>query len=56
MSIYQKMYTTMFNAVTTVIEILQNPEKRDNKAVAYCVHILADAQMKCEELYLDAEE
>ena len=47
---YQKMYTTLFNAVTDAIEEIQ----RHNPAMAE--KILIHAQQETEELYIGAEE
>ena len=47
---YQKMYTTLFNAITDAIEEIQG--HNDVKAK----EILIRAQQKTEELYISAEE
>ena len=47
---YQKMYTTLFNAVTDAVESIQH----HNAAAAE--QILIRAQQETEELYIDAEE
>ena len=47
---YQKMYTTLFNAVTDAIEKIQQ------RSCAAAEKILIQAQQKTEELYISAEE
>ena len=47
---YQKMYTTLFNAMTDAIE---NIEKLNYGTAK---EILIQAQQKTEELYIDAED
>lgn len=48
---YQKMYTTLFNAITDAIQSIQ----QNNYGIA--AEILIRAQQKTEELYIiDAEE
>ena len=47
---YQKMYTTLFNAVTDAIEEIQ----RHHPALAE--KILIQAQQETEDLYISAEE
>lgn len=50
MDSYKKMYLHLFNAVTDALEAMQ----ADNFGVA--AEILKDAQLACEEIYLDAED
>lgn len=47
---YQKMYYTLFNAITTALDQLE----RD--AVPAAVLTLKTAQMDAEDLFLDGEE
>lgn len=47
---YQKMYTTLFNAMTDAIE---NIEKLNYGTAK---ELLIQAQQKTEELYIDAED
>ena len=47
---YQKMYTTLFNAITDAIESIQ----QHNYGAAK--EILIQAQQETEELYIRAEE
>lgn len=47
---YQKMYTTLFNAMTDAIECL----KRQNFDAA--IEILIRAQQNAEELYISADD
>ena len=47
---YQKMYTTLFNAITDAVEKIQ----QHNDVMAE--KILIQAQQKAEELYIRAEE
>ena len=47
---YQKMYTTLFNAITDAVENIQ----QHNPALAE--KILIRAQQETEELYIRAEE
>ena len=47
---YQKMYSTLFNAITDAIECIQ----RRNSAMAEV--ILIQAQQKTEKIYISAEE
>ena len=47
---YQKMYTTLFNAITDAVEKIQQ------RNCAAAEKILIQAQQKTEELYISAEE
>ena len=47
---YQKMYTTLFNAMTDAIENLEKLNCGTAK------EILIQAQQKTEELYINAED
>ena len=47
---YQKMYTTLFNAITDAIESIQQHDP------AVAEKILIQAQQKTEELYISTEE
>ena len=47
---YQKMYTTLFNAMTDAIENIEEA----NYGIAK--ELLIQAQQKTEELYIDAED
>ena len=47
---YQKMYTTLFNAMTDAIENIEEA----NYGTAE--EILIQAQQKTEELYIDADD
>ena len=47
---YQKMYTTLFNAMTDAIENIEELNYGTAK------EILIQAQQKTEELYIDAED
>lgn len=48
---YPKIYTTLFNAITTALEMLP---KGDCTAVSR--FILEDAQRQAEEIFMDWEE
>ena len=48
--IYQKMYTTLFNAITDALGELE----KQNYGLAR--ELLMQAQCRAEELYLDADE
>lgn len=52
---YQKMYATMFNAATDALEVLSHT-KGDSADIAKCIRLLSEAQCKCEELYISAED
>ena len=47
---YQKMYTTLFNAITDAVEEIQGHHD------AMAEQILIRAQQETEELYISAEE
>ncbi len=47
---YQKMYATLFNAITDAVECIQ----QDNYGTAK--EVLIQAQQETEELYISAEE
>ena len=47
---YQKMYTTLFNAITDAIEKIQQ------RNCAAAEKILIQAQQETEELYISAEK
>ena len=47
---YQKMYTTLFNAITDAIENIEELNYGTAK------EILIQAQQKTEELYIEAED
>ena len=47
---YQKMYTTLFNAMTDAIENIEELNYGTAK------EILIQAQQKTEELYIEAED
>ena len=47
---YQKMYTTLFNAVTNAIEKIQQ------RSCVAAEKILIQAQQETEDLYISAEE
>ena len=47
---YQKMYTTLFNAVTDALSAMEAQNYGEAQA------ILIAAQQQCEELYLNEEE
>ena len=47
---YQKMYTTLFNAMTDAIENIEKLNFGEAK------ELLIQAQQKTEELYIDAED
>ena len=47
---YQKMYLTLFNAVTDALAALEAQN------IGQAKDLLVTAQQVCEELYLDAEE
>ena len=49
MTDYQKMYTTLFNAVTDALEKMEAQNYGDAKA------LLISAQQKAEEIYITAE-
>ena len=46
---YQKLYTTLFNAITDALREL------DALEIAKAKQCLVEAQQKTEELYMDAE-
>ena len=46
---YQKMYTTLFNAITDALEQMESQNYGDAKAA------LVAAQQKAEEIYITAE-
>jgi len=46
---YQKLYTTLFNAITDALE------KIDALEIAKAKALLIEAQQEAEELYLSAE-
>jgi hypothetical protein len=50
MNPYQKMYTTLFNAVTDLIDLL---ESTSSLSPTETIHFLQQAQIKTEELYLE---
>lgn len=47
---YQKMYTTLFNAFTTALELMEGGNVWQAKAV------LMEAQKKTEEMYIEGEQ
>ena len=47
---YQKMYTTLFNAMTDAIENIEKLNFGEAR------ELLIQAQQKTEELYIDAED
>lgn len=47
---YQKLYTTLFNAITDALKKIDLLEIKDAK------QILIAAQQQAEELYMDAEQ
>ena len=47
---YEKMYFTLFNAVTDALEAMEAQNFGQAK------DLLIAAQQRCEELYLDGEE
>ena len=47
---YQKMYTTLFNAITDAVEKIQQ------RNCAAAEKILIQAQQEAEDLYISAEE
>lgn len=47
---YQKMYTALFNAVTTALELMEGNEMMQARWV------LMEAQRKTEELYIGGKE
>lgn len=48
--VYQKMYTYLFNAVTDSLEAM------DAQNFGQARELLIEAQQRCEEIYMDAEE
>lgn len=50
MSIYEKMYTLLFNSVTDALKCLDRSESR--KAAA----ILREAQAKAEQIFIETNE
>ena len=50
MTDYQKMYTTLFNAVTDALEQMESQNYGDARAT------LIAAQQKVEEIYITAED
>ena len=50
MTDYQKMYTTLFNAVTDALEQMESQHYGDAKAT------LIAAQQKAEDIYITAED
>ena len=50
MTDYQKMYTTLFNAVTDALEKMEAQNYGDARA------LLISAQQKAEELYIAAKD
>ena len=49
MTDYQKLYTTLFNAVTDALEHMEVPNYGDAK------ELLISAQQKTEEIYITAQ-
>ena len=50
MNPYQKMYAKLFNAVTDLIDLLEStPSLSQTEAI----HLLQQAQIKTEELYIE---
>ena len=49
MSIYKKMYFTLFNAITDALNLLG---KHNTEAA---IKVLSDAQIKTEEMYINAD-
>lgn len=47
---YQKMYVTLFKAITASLDMMENGEFMNARAV------LIQAQQQTEELYIDAEQ
>lgn len=50
MDVYKKMYLRLFNQVTDAIELL-----KQNRRVE-AVNTLIDAQLECEDLFIEAED
>lgn len=50
MTDYQKLYITLFNAITDALR------KIDELEVAKAKQLLMQAQQKTEEMYMDAEQ
>ncbi len=48
-SYYKKMYLNLFNKVTDALKLL--PEEAEKAA-----ELLKEAQISCEEMYIEAEE
>ena len=53
---YKKMYTIMFNAASDAINILQTHFDSKEYDLIDCAVILANAQTKCEEIYISSED
>lgn len=51
MNEYKEMYVTLFRAVTLAIRILE-----DRKNIPQAVLLLKEAQVQCEDLYLNTAE
>lgn len=51
MNHYKLMYTTLFKAVTLAIKILE-----DRKNIPQAILLLKQAQLTCEEIYLEVTD
>lgn len=56
MADYKKMYFTLFNNVTDAINLLEDTEYIKLKKVSDAIEILKNAQIECEDIYIDSEE
>ena len=56
MADYKKMYFTLFNKVTDAIDMLEDTGDIKLKKVSDAIEILKDAQIECEDIYIDTDE
>ena len=53
MADYKRMYFTLFNNVTDAISLLEQTGDIKLKKVSDAIEILKDAQIECEDIYID---
>ena len=56
MADYKKMYFTLFNKVTDAIDMLEDTGDIKLKKVSDAIEILKDAQIECEDIYINTDE
>ena len=55
MADYKKMYFTLFNNVTDAINLLEETGKIKLKKVSDAIEILKEAQIECENIYIETD-